>query len=142
MRWHRHTMTGPEWYGVIEYCSKNTTQIYISYVCVGSITMCMTLQIQVAEWWAEQKYQDFAAIPQPFFSGAIAANATIDFLSDVSMQQFFIISSVIATSLSLSLHTYTSTYLYTAAGLLSPLPDSPPKHGQGSLEQHAHSSRQ
>lgn len=39
--------------------------------------------MQVAAWWAAQRYEDFAAIVQPFFSGALAANVTLDFLSDV-----------------------------------------------------------
>ena len=30
------------------------------------------------------KYEDFAAVVQPFFSGARADNLTVDFLSDVS----------------------------------------------------------
>lgn len=41
--------------------------------------------MQVAAWWAEQKLDDFAAIVQPFFSGATAANLSIDFLSDVKI---------------------------------------------------------
>jgi phospholipase B1 len=38
---------------------------------------------KVAAWWAGQRYEDFAAIPQPFFSGTTAANFPIDFLSDL-----------------------------------------------------------
>ena len=38
----------------------------------------------MAAYWAEQKLDDFAAVVQPFLSGATADNFTIDFLSSVS----------------------------------------------------------
>ena len=44
---------------------------------------CCVHQLQVAAWWAEQRLDDFAVIPQPFFSGASAANFSIDFISTV-----------------------------------------------------------
>ena len=40
--------------------------------------------LQVAEWWGEQHYDDFAAVVQPFFSGTTAQNLSIEFLSTVS----------------------------------------------------------
>ena len=41
--------------------------------------------LQVAEWWAEQHYDDFAAVVQPFFSGITAQNFSIEFISTVSI---------------------------------------------------------
>jgi phospholipase B1 len=38
---------------------------------------------KVAAWWSEQQYDDFAAIPQPFFSEARADDFPIDFLSSL-----------------------------------------------------------
>lgn len=88
--------------------------------------MCV---VKVAAWWAEQQYEDFAAVTQPFFSEAKADNFTIDFLSNVKkIAQFLNISSL-------------STSHYTV-GLFPPVPTGPPEHGEGSLEQHADSSRQ
>ena len=40
--------------------------------------------VQVALEYAQKKYDDFAAIVQPFFSDAKSDNFTVDFLSTVS----------------------------------------------------------
>ena len=42
------------------------------------------LSVQVALEYAQKKYDDFAAIVQPFFSDAKSDNFTVDFLSTVS----------------------------------------------------------
>ena len=64
------------------------TSLYYSssvflYSCVYMLT-CNILSHQVAAYWANQKISDFAAVVQPFFSGANADNFSIDFLSTVS----------------------------------------------------------
>ena len=51
--------------------------------------------MQVALDYA-QKYDDFAAVVQPFFSDATCDNCTVDVLSDVSSLQ--LCSSYIATA--------------------------------------------
>ena len=81
------------------------------------------------------KYDDFAAVVQPFFSGGNASNFDISFLSNVSL--------VYARK-----HNgdYNSTGILnpfsfeSPAGLLPSLPGSSPELGQSSVEQHDHSS--
>ena len=46
------------------------------------------LSVQVALEYAQKKYDDFAAIVQPFFSNAKSDNFTVDFLSDVSLTTY------------------------------------------------------
>ena len=99
---------------------------------------CWMYCLQVALDYAK-KYDDFAAVVQPFFSNARCDNCTVDVLSDVSSFP----------SLWLSSHTthgiwfvyYATLPLFPhAVGLLPPLCYWQPEHGQGPLEQHAHSS--
>ena len=53
------------------------------------------LFMQVALEYAQKKYDDFAAIVQPFFSKAQSDNFTVDFLSDVSLTIHILLLSYI-----------------------------------------------
>ena len=45
--------------------------------------MTESISIQVAQDYAARGYSDFAVVVQPFLSGTMAEDLTIDFLSDV-----------------------------------------------------------
>ena len=81
--------------------------------------------IQVAAWWAGQKYDDFAVVVQPFYS---QANLTLDFLSTVSGA---------CSAFQCCHHGNTCMLTTPIAGLFPPIPGGPPEHGQGTVEQHA-----
>ena len=85
--------------------------------------------VKVAAEYAQNKYDDFAAVVQPFFSGANSEKIDISFLSNVS-----------AVCQKTKRSRSTDILLFSPAGLLPSLPGSSPEHGQSSVEQHDHSS--
>ena len=59
-----------------------------------SLSLSLYIYIQVALEYAQKKYDDFAAIVQPFFSNAKSDNFTVDFVSYVSLTTCSVIHKI------------------------------------------------
>ena len=116
---------------------------YFCLQCINEWWEINLLSIQVALEYAQKKYDDFAAIVQPFFSNAKSDNFTVDFLSYVSPTTCSAIHNIYVLKLPICLvimgnicNVVSSATL--PVGLLPSFCPCPSEHGQSSLEQHAH----